>query len=249
MARRLNSAGNRILFITGTDTGIGKTLLAALLLMHLRSAGVKALAMKPFCSGSRADVKILDAVQEHELPLDWLNPFYFPEPVAPLLSGRKHRRRISLSQAVGSIERCKSLCEVLIVEGSGGLLVPLGEGFVVADLIQRLNCQVIIATANKLGVINHTLLTVNILARFRPDRVKIGLMGCQSQDASVPGNQAVLRELLAPIPVWRLPYLGPGALAKTALKEHAKKLKKTLARLADFDSFSPCSTNRGRWRI
>ena len=79
----------RIIFITGTDTGVGKTLLTGLLLHHLRQSGCHALAMKPFCSGSRADAEFLHAVQDGELTLDEINPFFFAEPLAPLVAARE----------------------------------------------------------------------------------------------------------------------------------------------------------------
>src|SRR5882724_997479 len=93
----------RIIFITGTDTGVGKTLLTALLLQHLLDSGVEALAMKPFCSGGREDVDLLQAIQNSRLPDDAINPFYFAEPVAPLVAARKARRRISLAQVLQKV--------------------------------------------------------------------------------------------------------------------------------------------------
>ncbi len=101
----------KIIFVTGTDTGVGKTLLTGLLLCHLRRRGVNALAMKPFCSGGRNDIELIQALQNHALPDEEVNPFYFPEPLAPLVAARKHRRRISLSQVLRSIERVETQCE------------------------------------------------------------------------------------------------------------------------------------------
>src|SRR5260221_11161888 len=117
----------RTVFITGTDTGVGKTLLTALLLQHLLDTGVEALAMKPFCSGGRADVELLQAIQNSRLPDDAVNPFYFAESVAPLVAARKLRCRISLAQVLQKIRAVESRCERLLIEGSGGLMAPLGE--------------------------------------------------------------------------------------------------------------------------
>src|SRR6187402_963088 len=98
----MKKGGNspRILFITGTDTGVGKTLLTGLLLHHLRENGVHALAAKPFCSGGTQDVVFLNEIQNGELTLRQLNPFYFRDPVAPLVAGRKHHKLVSLAQAL-----------------------------------------------------------------------------------------------------------------------------------------------------
>ena len=94
----------RIVFITGTDTGVGKTLFTGLLLTHLRRRGEGALALKPFCSGTRADARLLYELQGRELSLDETNPFYFPEPIAALVAARKHRRHISLRQVLSHLQ-------------------------------------------------------------------------------------------------------------------------------------------------
>src|SRR5215212_7683018 len=108
-----------MIFITGTDTGVGKTLLTGLLLHHLRRSGQSALAMKPFCSGSLGDVKLLHQLQEGALSLDQINPFYFAEPLAPLVAARRERRRITMAQVLTTINRVAKRCDVLLIEGSG----------------------------------------------------------------------------------------------------------------------------------
>ena len=86
----------KIIFITGTDTGVGKTVLTACLVEYLRQTGVDALAMKPFCSGNRDDVELLQSIQESRLPDDVINPFYFIDAVAPLVAARKAALKITL---------------------------------------------------------------------------------------------------------------------------------------------------------
>jgi|SRR6266850_1146128 len=247
------SAPARVIFVTGTDTGVGKTLLTALLLSHLRQRGIRALAIKPFCSGGTQDVDILYRIQDGDLSRDEINPFYFPEPVAPLISARKHKRSISMSQVVAHIRGVQTRCETLLVEGSGGLLVPLGEGYTVADLISALSCKVLTVSANKLGTINHTLMTLKLLSilmynslhihkrprsttgqHSRRDPVlplKVVLMGVQDPDFSSRSNAAVLTELLAPVPVLSVPFLGEKPTNPRALKKNEKKIQKTLARI------------------
>ena len=233
---------SRIIFVAGTDTGVGKTLLTASLLFYLRQSGVPALAMKPFCSGGTADVDLLRAIQSNEPPRELVNPFWFPEPVAPLVAARKHRQRIRLSQVLAAIRRMEARCECLIIEGCGGLLVPLGEGFTVADLVANLACDVVIVGRNQLGTINHTLLTVEALRARRVKRVKVVLMGQRIADRSAADNALILRENLGDIGVYTVPYLGPKALSPRAVKKNARRLKKTLARIADPASFSARSS-------
>jgi len=224
----------RVIFVTGTDTGVGKTLLTGLLLRHLRASGLHALAMKPFCSGRRADVRFLSLLQDRELTLDEINPFFYPEPVAPLVSARKHRREVALSTVVESIAALSRRCEILLVEGAGGLLVPLGSRFTVADLIERAADEVIVVAANRLGTINHTLLTVRALRMpgLRPLPIKVVLMQHRLRDASVSSNETILREMLAPVPIWGLAFLGKNPGRLPTLKNLSRKLKKVLAELA-----------------
>jgi dethiobiotin synthetase len=223
----------KIIFITGTDTGVGKTIFTALSVHHLRSAGVHALAMKPFCSGGRADVHLLRTMQDAELTEEEINPFYFPEPVAPLVSARIHQRepRISLATAVRAIRKLAARCECLLVEGSGGLLVPLGENYLVSDLIKRLRCEVIIVSRNRLGTINHTLLTAEALRNLGVKKLAVALVEVNRSDASSSTNGKILTELLKPVQLFSLPFLGKNPNKSEVLKKSHRKVKKTLARM------------------
>jgi dethiobiotin synthetase len=240
MISTASSAGKlfkKVIFITGTDTGVGKTMLTGLLLFRLRQTGCHALAMKPFCSGGRADVNFLFELQGGDLHRDEINPYYFPEPIAPLVSSRMHRRRIKLAEVVKRIQEIAARCDRLIVEGSGGLLVPLGEGYTVADLIAKLNCPVIVVARNRLGTINHTLLTVGALRALGLERVRIVLMDKGRTDFSGRSNQRILAQLVAPAKLWYVPFLGRNAQYIAAVKRNCRKVKKTLAQLADADTF------------
>ncbi len=221
----------RIIFVTGTDTGVGKTLLTGLLLHHLRQAGCHALAMKPFCSGSPADTEFLHAAQNGELTLDEITPFYFAEPLAPLVAARRHRRSIRLPEVLRQIKRLSNRCQCLLIEGIGGLLVPLGEGFTVRDLIAKLDCEVIVVACNRLGTINHTLLTVDALGTVGNKGLKAVLMSHNNEDSSAGSNRRILAELLAPAPVLSVGFLGNNARRFEALKKSRKKIQKTLARI------------------
>jgi dethiobiotin synthetase len=221
----------RIIFITGTDTGVGKTLLTGLLLHHLRQSGCHALAMKPFCSGSRADAELLHAVQDGELTLDEINPFFFAEPLAPLVAARRHQCSIRVPEVLGRITRVASRCECLVIEGIGGVLVPLGKGFTVLDLVAKLGCETIVVARNQLGTINHTLLTIRALQAAGVDRLKTVLMSSSEADSSTSSNNRMLSELLAPVLVFKLPYLGPNPSRLGCLEASQKKVKKTLAQI------------------
>lgn len=233
MTSGVGQGADKITFITGTDTGVGKTLLTALLLDHLRTSGVHALAIKPFCSGSRADVELLRCLQEGELSADEINPYFFREPVAPLVAARGEVREITLAQAVANVRRVAARCECLLVEGIGGVLVPLGESFSVADLIARINCRVLVVSRNRLGTLNHTRLTVAALQREGVRRVKVVMMQSPRPDFSSRSNLLILNKLLKRVPVLVLPDLGLRTARTRAVKENRKKVKKILARILE----------------
>jgi dethiobiotin synthetase len=186
--------------ITGTDTGVGKTVLTGLIVFYLRRSGVDAIALKPFCTGSHADARHLRSMQDNALTLDEINPFYFPEPLAPLVAARKHRRKISLNRVVSFIGGYKR--DHVIVEGVGGLLTPLGEEFNILDIARELEANLIIVAPNKLGVINHALLALRAAGN-----AQLVLMRQNRDDVSAESNCAILRELAAPTPVYDFPYL------------------------------------------
>ena len=192
--------------------------------------------MKPFCSGGTADVDLIQAIQGADATRDEVNPFCFPDPVAPLVAARKRRQRIRLPQVLRAICGMEKRCERLIVEGSGGLLVPLGEGFTVADVIANLECDVVVVGKNKLGTINHTLLTAEALRARSVTWIKVVLMGQSSAESSARSNAAILGETLANIGIFSLPYLGAGAVSAAAVERNVRKIKKTLAQIADPDS-------------
>jgi dethiobiotin synthetase len=129
------------------------------------------------------------------------------------------------------IKRIASRCQCLLIEGIGGLLVPLGEGFTVRDLIARLGCEVIVVSRGRLGTINHTLLTVEALQRIEIQRLKAVLMSSQKGDSATRSNGLILAELLAPTPVLPVGFLGRNPLRLEALKKSEKKIEKTLARI------------------
>ena len=150
-------------FITGTDTGVGKTVLTALLARYLRERGVNVAALKPVCSGGRDDARVLHAAFNGALTLDEINPWHFHAPVAPLLAARRERKRVRLADVLAHLRVMHERFDVLLVEGAGGLLSPLGEDFNSRDLIAALRATPIVVCPNRLGVVNQVLLTLEAL--------------------------------------------------------------------------------------
>jgi dethiobiotin synthetase len=136
-----------------------------------------------------------------------------------------------LQAVLRQIKRVARGCQCLLIEGIGGLLVPLGQGFTVRDLIARLGCEVIVVACNRLGTINHTLLTVDALQHIGIRTLKTVLMSSTEGDFSARSNSRILAELLAPTPVLPVPCLGMNLLRIEALKKSRKKIQKSLARI------------------
>jgi dethiobiotin synthetase len=149
-------------FITGTDTGVGKTHVTAALLRELRRRGIKAGAFKPVAcgSGGRNDAKIYQRLMDHEASLDAINPIYLRHSLAPMIAAKLEHRRIDPEAIVGAYLRFQDQYDVVLVEGAGGLLVPATKRYFVVDLAWQLELPVIIVGCLGLGTINHTLLTV-----------------------------------------------------------------------------------------
>ena len=244
--RRRAEPVKRIIFVTGTGTGAGKTVLTALLVHFLRGQGRDALGMKPFCCGSRADARLLHKLQDGCLTLDEINPFYFDKPLAPRVAARGKGQKVSLAAAAARIGGLAGRCDVLVVEGVGGLMTPLGEGYTVRELIAALNCRTVIVSPNRLGAINDTILTVDALQAVGVKEIAIVMMGVRKPDISVKSNARVIGEMAPGVPVFCLPYLGNGASTAGGVKKKANFFKKTLARLSGDDSLGTVlSQNRG----
>ena len=228
----------KYLFVTGTDTGVGKTVLTAMLLAFLRRGGGRALAMKPFCSGSRGDARLLHRLQKEFLTLEDVNPFYFDRPLAPGAAARGGGQKAPLGVVLGKIQAAAGRCDLLLVEGVGGVMVPLGGDYTVRDLIRGLECKTIVVCANRLGTINHTLLTAEALEGAGIEEFTIAMMGVKNPDISAASNPRMIRRMLPSRPVFCLPHLGFRAGTAGAVKRNVKYLKKTLAQLAGGDILS-----------
>jgi dethiobiotin synthetase len=148
------------LFITGTDTNAGKTFVTALLTRALRGRGFETIALKPLCSGERSDVEILQAASDHCLSLDETNPIWLREPAAPLVAARLENLTLSLDVLADWFRALSEKHPSLLVEGAGGWLVPITSTETIADFAARLSLPVVVVVANRLGCINHTLLTL-----------------------------------------------------------------------------------------
>jgi dethiobiotin synthetase len=217
------------LFITGTDTGVGKTVLTALLTRHLRARGVNAVALKPVCSGDRADARALHAASDGALTLDEINPWHFRAPVAPLLAARRERRRVAPVGVLAHVRAMQKRFDVVLIEGAGGLLSPLGENFDSRDLIAALRATPMVVCPNRLGAVNQVLLTLAALPRSASCRARVVLMSPARPDASTVTNAGLLAEFPDAKRIFCLPWLGVHFDPEKVLKD--SRVRRTLRAL------------------
>ena len=226
-------------FITGTDTGVGKTALTALLIRRLRARGLAARAVKPLCSGDRTDARVLRAAQDDALSLDEINPWHFRALIAPLLAARRQGARILLAEALAYLRRMRVDCDVLLVEGAGGLLSPLGEDFNARDVIAALRAVPLVVGVNRLGAINQALLVIAALPLAAARRSQVILMSPGHPDESSQSNAALLGETLGSNRVHLLPRFSRSELCgSTPL---SRKVRNTLDALVD------CASPKKNW--
>ena len=157
---RSGYSGAKGIFITATDTGVGKTLVAAGLAALLRERGIDVGVMKPVSAGGDEDVCTLVRASGAADPLDLVSPVRLKSPLSPNVASQREGVAIDPDRIVEAFSRLSSAHDVVIVEGAGGLLVPITDTFSMADLGVRLGLPVLIVARAALGTINHTLLTV-----------------------------------------------------------------------------------------
>lgn len=161
---------NHAYFVTGTDTGIGKTHITCALLHATRQQGLTAVGMKPVAAGIEADGRNDDVVRllaasSVQPPLDWVNPYLYDPFIAPHIAAREAGHPIDIGVICQAFVRLRALAEVVWVEGVGGFRVPLDERIDAADLARILNLPVVLVVGMRLGCLNHALLTVEAVAR------------------------------------------------------------------------------------
>lgn len=169
------------LFVTGTDTEVGKTVVAAGIARALKRRGIDVGVMKPVASGGEPneDAAMLAEASGSGDPMEEINPICLPEPLAPTVAARRCGRSIDLRKVWDAFRSLSDRRKFMVVEGVGGLLVPLAEGITVADLAKGMDLPVLIVGRTGLGTINHTLLTV------------VAARGCFLRIAGIVLNQTV----------------------------------------------------------
>lgn len=184
-------------FVTGTDTGVGKTHFSCLLLKSLAAAGQRAAGFKPVSCGGREDALALLGAGDPRLLLDQVNPCHFQSAASPYAAARLENREVDLAAILEAFAFLRDRYENIIVEGIGGWEVPLTRNRALADLAGDFGLPVIVVVANRLGALNHTILTVrNIRERGLTCAGIVLNQLAQERDAASFANRSVLEDLL-----------------------------------------------------
>ena len=154
------------LFVTGTDTDVGKTCVTAGIVRYLSKMNVNVGVMKPFASGYKAtidsvseDVKVLMKFSGVNDPVNLVNPYFYDIPTSPYDACKQLNLEIDISRVIDSYKQLTSIHDVVIVEGIGGIMTPISKNYFVSDLISDLQMSAIIVTGSKMGTVNHLMLT------------------------------------------------------------------------------------------
>ena len=206
----------RGIFITGTDTGVGKTFFAATLAAYLRRVGYRVGVMKPAETGcEEKDGQLIgdDALRLKDAsgcaePMERICPYRFAEPLAPSIAAEKAGVKIDIDHLLTVYDEISSSHDLTLVEGAGGLMVPLLPGYTYADFARVLKMPILIVAANRLGAINHLLLTLEHASckGLQPLGYVLNLVANESSPAAET-NREVLSNLTAVPCLGEMPFV------------------------------------------
>ena len=162
------------LFITGTDTDVGKTYVTAGLAVSLRNMGIDVGVMKPFAAGipqkkgfKSEDLEILANAAQVNDSESLLNPQFFPIPASPYTAWKNLKIKPKINTIISNFKKLSQIHSTILVEGMGGIMTPILKNYFVTDLIKDLKIPAILVTRTKIGSINHTIMTVNMCKKYK----------------------------------------------------------------------------------
>lgn len=202
------------IYVTGTDTGVGKTLASAALLHALRARGVRAIGMKPVASGCERidgawrneDAIALREASDPTPAYEDVNPFALQHPLAPELAARDDGVDVTLPPLLAAHARLRAQSDIVVVEGVGGWMAPLSTSLMQADLVRALDVPVVLVVGLRLGCLNHAYLTARAI---EADGVRLAgwiATGIDPGMARADDNFALLSERLRVPCIGRLPH-------------------------------------------
>lgn len=206
-------------FVTGTDTGVGKTHMVVRILQRYQAAGRRAAGMKPICCGDRDDATRLLAAGCDGLRLEEINPIWLRTAAAPLVASRAEGYDLRPDVMLEAFRLLQKRIPTVFVEGVGGWLVPITADYKVSDLARGLGLPVLLVVQNRLGCLNHTLLTLDGIraAGLRCAAVIFNDFG-GGRDIATATNREILEELCG------VPVLGESGDVQEALPDRLEAL-------------------------
>jgi dethiobiotin synthetase len=188
------------LFITGTSTEVGKTYVTRLLLQALGKLGLSATGFKPIACGDRTDAEGLAECSSPVPPsIDLVNPVFFKNPAAPMAASLIEATKVDIPAIKDAYQALAGQYEYVLVEGIGGWAVPISAEYSMADLAADLKLPVLVVVDNRLGAINHTVLTANAIKAMGLEVAGIVLNHvADERDAASISNRIILEQLLSP---------------------------------------------------
>jgi dethiobiotin synthetase len=185
------------LFITGTDTGVGKTHTATRLLHLLQTSGTSCAGMKPICCGDRRDAEFLLAASSDGLTIDDVNPVWLKTPAAPMVGSLMERVDIDIDHILAAFHSLQNRVEHVIVEGAGGWMVPIRPDYFISDLAVAMKLRVLVVACNRLGCLNHAALTVQSVIGHRLRCAGLVLNNAQGTgDIATMSNADILKKII-----------------------------------------------------
>jgi dethiobiotin synthetase len=162
------------LFITGTDTDVGKTYITAGLAVTLRKTGIDVGVMKPFAAGTAQkkgykseDIEILSRAAMACDPEKLVNPQFFKIPASPYTAWKKLKTKPKVSTILSSFKKLTKLHDMILVEGMGGIMTPILKNYYITNLIKEMKIPTVIVTRSKVGTVNHTIMTVKMCEKYK----------------------------------------------------------------------------------
>lgn len=202
---------SKLIFITGIDTGVGKTYITGLIAKGLLERGLKTITMKPIqtgCTGFSEDIlthRRLMGIELTEYDKQFVtSPYIFKYPASPHLAAKMESKTIEIDLIIKNIEILKNSFEYILIEGAGGVMVPINERFFMIDLIKETNSDVILVSTAKLGSINHTILSLELLLSRGAKVISIIYNEFFSNDKFITENNfETIKNLYNSIPIFR----------------------------------------------
>jgi len=218
----------RGLFVTGTDTGVGKTVVACAIVRGLRAQGIDVGVIKPIETGVGPEGP-LDAIALREAagcedPIEEVCPQRFTLPAAPTVAAEAEGRSVDSAAIRGAFERIRARHECVVAEGAGGLLVPAAEGICMADLARDFGLPLVLVARAALGTINHTLLSLEAAAARGLDIAGVVISHAEKLSPADEANLEALRRGLGSGLLAELPPLAEGEKPELDLLQRAPLL-------------------------